>query len=157
MEKKSLLAIRIRGTLNIPGRPKDTLRMLRIERNNYATILDNRPDYQGMLQKVKDYITWGETNPETIKLLLEKRGEIPGGKKLTEEHLSTLGYNSFEEFAKALHSCEVDINKVEGIKPFFRLHPPRKGFKASVKRSYRNKGELGYRGENINELAKRMC
>jgi large subunit ribosomal protein L30 len=157
VEKKSLLAIRIRGTLNIPGRLKDTLQMLRIERNNYATILDDRPDYQGMLQKVKDYITWGETDLETIKLLLEKRGEIFGGERLTEEYLNTLGYDSFEDFADALHKCEVDINKVEGIKPFFRLHPPRKGYKASVKRSYGNRGELGYRGENINELAKRMC
>jgi hypothetical protein len=26
-----------------------------------------------------------------------------------------------------------------------------------VKRPYRSKGELGYRGEDINELAKRMC
>jgi large subunit ribosomal protein L30 len=157
MEKKSLLAIRIRGTLNIPGRVKATLRMLRIDRNNYATLLDDRPDYQGMLQTAKDYITWGEPDRETIKLLLEKRGEVPGGKKINEDNLSELGYSSFEELAESLYKCEIDLNKIEGIKPFFRLHPPRKGFKTSVKRSYKNKGELGYRGQDINELARRMC
>lgn len=156
MEKKSLLAIRIRGTLNIPGRVKDTLRMLRIDRNNYATLLDDRPDYQGMLHMAKDYITWGEPDQETIKLLLEKRGEIPGGKKLTDEKLSDLGYTSFEELANSIYKCEIELNRIEGVKPFFRLHPPRKGFKSSVKRSYKNKGELGYRGEDINELARRM-
>lgn len=157
MERKSLLAIRIRGTINVPKRVKDTLLMLRIERNNYATLLDNRPDYQGMLQKVKDYVTWGEPDQDTIKLILEKRGEVLGGQRLTVGHLKEIGYNSHEELAQALYKCEVDINKIKEVKPFFRLHPPRKGFKTSVKRSYRNKGELGYRGEAINELAKRMC
>lgn len=157
MERKSLLVIRIRGTINLPGRVKDTLSMLRIDRNNYATLLDDRPDYLGMLQKSKDYITWGESNLETIKLILENRGEVLGGKKLSKEHLTEMGYESFEELAQALFKSEADLNKLQVLKPFFRLHPPRKGFKASVKRSYRNKGELGYRGEAINELARRMC
>jgi large subunit ribosomal protein L30 len=51
----------------------------------------------------------------------------------------------------------LDVNKLEGVKPFFRLHPPKKGYRRSVKRPYNNKGELGYRGEAINELARRMC
>jgi large subunit ribosomal protein L30 len=37
------------------------------------------------------------------------------------------------------------------------MHPPKKGFKRTVKRPYRDRGELGYRGEAINELIKRMC
>ena len=157
MEKKSLLAIRIRGTINVPQRVEDTLRMLRIDRNNYATLLDDRPDYTGMLQKAKDWITWGEPDLETIKIILEKRGEAPGGVKISEEYLKELGFNDFSQLAEKLHSGELDINKLEGIKPFFRLHPPKKGFKRSVKRPYGNKGELGYRGDAINELARRMC
>ena len=157
MEKKSLLAIRIRGTINVPQRVEDTLRMLRIDRNNYATLLDDRPDYTGMLQKAKDWITWGEPDLETIKIMLEKRGEAPGGVKISEEYLKELGFNGFSQLAEKLHSGELDINKLEGIKPFFRLHPPKKGFKRSVKRPYGNKGELGYRGDAINELARRMC
>jgi large subunit ribosomal protein L30 len=157
MEKKSLLAIRIRGTINVPQRVEDTLRMLRIDRNNYATLLDDRPDYTGMLQKAKDWITWGEPDLETIKIMLEKRGEAPGGVKISEEYLKELGFNGFSQLAEKLHSGELDINKLDGIKPFFRLHPPKKGFKRSVKRPYGNKGELGYRGDAINELARRMC
>ncbi|MBN2335339.1 50S ribosomal protein L30 [Candidatus Bathyarchaeota archaeon] len=157
MEKKSLLAIRIRGTINVTQRVKDTLRMLRIDRNNYATLLDDRADYQGMLQKAKDYITWGEPDLETIKVMLEKRGEAPGGARLTDEYVKEVGYESIEALAEKLLTCEADINKLEGIKPFFRMHPPKKGFRKSVKRPYRSKGELGYRGEAINELARRMC
>ena len=75
MERKSLLAIRIRGGVNCPRRVEDTLRMLRVDRNNYATIIDDRPDYLGMLQKAKDWITWGEPDVETIKIILEKKTE----------------------------------------------------------------------------------
>jgi large subunit ribosomal protein L30 len=157
MEKKSLLAIRIRGTINVPQRVEDTLRMLRIDRNNYATLLDDRPDYTGMLQRAKDWITWGEPNRETIKTILEERGEAPGCVRLSEEYLKEVGLEGFSQLAEKLHKCELDFNKLDGVKPFFRLHPPKKGFKMSVKRPYGNKGELGYRGEAINELARRMC
>lgn len=157
MEQNSILVIRIRGTINLSQREKDTLKMLRVERNNYATIIDNRPDYRGMLQKAKDWITWGEPTIDTVMAILEKRGRAPGDKQLTEEYIKELGFENLEDLAAKLVNCEVSINKIEGIKPFFRLHPPKKGFKKSVKRPYRNKGELGYRGEDINELAMRMC
>jgi large subunit ribosomal protein L30 len=37
----------------------------------------------------------------------------------------------------------------------YRLHPPRGGFRKTIKRPL-PQGELGYRGEKINELIKRM-
>jgi len=151
------LAVRIRGGVNVPRRVEDALRMLRMDRNNYATILDDRPSYLGMLQMAKDYITWGEPTVETIRLLLEKRGEEPGGRRIGEEALKALGYPSLDELAEAIHSCDAEFHRLEGVKPFFRLHPPRKGFRKTVKRAYANSGELGYRGEAINELAERMC
>ena len=43
MEKKCFLAIRIRGGVNASHRQEDTLRMLRVDRNNTATLLDDRP------------------------------------------------------------------------------------------------------------------
>lgn len=152
-----MLAIRIRGGVNAPVKIEDTLKMLRMERNNAATLLDDRQEYLGMLQKAKDYVTWGEPTLETVRLLLEKRGRTKGDRTIDEESLKANGYETMERLAEALHSGEADIHRLEGIKPFFRLHPPSKGFKRSVKRPYRSRGELGYRGEEINELAMRMC
>ncbi|MGD2200421.1 MAG: 50S ribosomal protein L30 [Candidatus Bathyarchaeota archaeon] len=157
MDRKSILAIRIRGTINVPTRVTDTLKMLRMERNNTSTLIDDRPDYRGMLQRAKDYITWGEPTVETIRLLLEKRGRIDGNHPITEEAVRPLGYDDLGALATALHSGQAEFHKLEGIKPFFRLHPPRKGFKRTVKRPYRSGGELGNRGEAINELAHRMA
>ncbi len=157
MDRKCLLAIRIRGGVNASHRVEDTMRMLRMDRNNTSTLLDDRPEYLGMLQRAKDYITWGEPTEETVRLVLEKRGRVVGDHPINVDTLSTLGYENLNALAKALHEGEAEYHKLEGIKPFFRLHPPKKGFKRSVKRPYRSRGELGYRGETINELAKRMC
>ncbi|MEM2203989.1 MAG: 50S ribosomal protein L30, partial [Sulfolobales archaeon] len=48
-------------------------------------------------------------------------------------------------------------HKIDNIvKPVFRLHPPSGGFKGSIKKPYGNGGELGYRGQDINDLIRRM-
>jgi large subunit ribosomal protein L30 len=154
---KCLLAIRIRGGVNAHKKIESTLRMLRIDKTNYATLLDDRPSNMGMLQKVKDYVTWGEPSIDIITQLIEKKGQLAGRKKITETTLTNMGYKSFKDVALEIYEGRIDSHKLDPIKPFFRLHPPKKGFKCSIKRPYKSDGELGYRGEAINDLAKRMC
>jgi large subunit ribosomal protein L30 len=157
MADKTLFVVRIRGGVDAQKTVEATLTMLRMEKNNYATILKESPSYTGMLRKSKDYITWGEINVETVKLLLEKRGRRVGDEKITDESLKGFGYESLDKLANAIVSGDVEFSQLNGIKPFFRMHPPKKGFKRTVKRPYNDHGELGYRGEAINELIKRMC
>ena len=156
MVDKTLLIVRIRGGIDVPRKIEDTMMMLRVDRNNYATLIQGTPSYSGMLKKIKDCVTWGEPTVETIRLILEKRGMLEGDRRLSEETVKETGYGSIEELAQALHQGEVDLTKVKKLKPFFRMHPPKRGFKRSVKRPYGSKGELGYRGEAINELAEKM-
>jgi len=101
-------------------------------------------------------LTWGEVSKENVALLLKKRGRLVGNKKLTDEYLKEMSYKSLDELAEAIYDAEVEFNKLPRIKPVFRLHPPSKGFKGKVKRSYTSGGVTGYRGENINSLIKRM-
>ena len=157
MVDKTFFVVRIRGGVDAQKTVEATLTMLRMERNNYATILKESPSYVGMLRKVKDYVTWGEPSVETVKLLLKTRGKITGDQKVTDDVLKELGYENVEKLANAIVTGEVEFSQLNGIKPFFRMHPPKKGFKRTVKRPYRDHGELGYRGEAINELIKRMC
>ena len=70
--------------------------------------------------------------------------------------MKELGCKLLGELADAIHKTEVEFNRLPGIEPVFRLHPPSKGFKGKVKRSYTTGGVTGYRGENINNLIKRM-
>ena len=155
-QKKCLVAIRIRGLSDISQEIKDTLMMLRLTRNCHATLLDNRPAYEGMLKKSKNCITWGEISQENIAFLLKKRGRLQGDKKLNDESAKILGYDSLDDLAQAVFNVEIDFSSLPEIKPVFRLRPPTKGFKGKVKKSYAAGGEVGYRGESINDLLKRM-
>jgi large subunit ribosomal protein L30 len=155
-QKKCLVAVRIRGMSDISHGIKDTLSMLRLTRNCHATLVDDRPAYKGMLRKSKDYLTWGEVSQENIALLLKKRGRLVGDKKLTDEYAKELGYKSLDDLAEAIFKVEVECSSLPKVKPVFRLHPPKKGFKGKIKRSYAGGGELGYRGDAINDLLKRM-
>ncbi len=92
---------------------------------------------------------------------MKKRGRLVGNKPLTDEvvdkYLEKHGVKGgIPALAKALLEGKVMLHKLEFIKPVFRLHPPRGGFKKSTKRPYNDGGELGYRGKAINDLIKRM-
>ena len=150
------MAVRIRGMSDISQEIKDTLSMLRLNRNCHATLLDDRPAYNGMLRKSKHCLTWGEVSQENIALLLKKRGKLVGDKKLTDEYAKELGYKSLDDLAEAMFKMEVECSSLPKVKPVFRLRPPKKGFKGKVKRSYTAGGEAGYRREAINDLLKRM-
>jgi large subunit ribosomal protein L30 len=154
--RKCLVAVRIRGMSDISQEIKDTMTMLRLTRNCHATLLDNRPAYNGMLRKSKDYLTWGEVSQENVALLLKKRGKLVGDKELTDEYAEELDYKSLDDLAEAIFKVEVEFSSLPDVKPVFRLRPPKKGFKGKVKRSFAAGGEAGYRGDEINELLKRM-
>ena len=127
--------VRIRGTIGARRDIRDTLKMLNLRRINSCTIVPETPSYKGMLQKVKDYVTWGEVDDETIALLLKRNG-----------------VENVEEAIKKLKEGE----KLKNItNPCIRLHPPRKGYK-SIKKPFHMGGSAGYRGEAINELIRRM-
>ncbi|MFB0567169.1 MAG: 50S ribosomal protein L30 [Candidatus Bathyarchaeia archaeon] len=155
-QRKCLAVVRVRGVSDVFREIKETMELLHLPRNCHATLVDNRPAYVGMLKKAQHYLTWGEISKENIALLLKKRGRLVGNKKLTDEYAKEIGYKSLDELAEAIHRTKVEFNKLPRIKPVFRLHPPSKGFKGKVKRSYTTGGVTGYRRENINNLVKRM-
>lgn len=148
--------MRVRGSISAQREARETLDMLRLARTNHAVLVDNRPAFVGMLKRVRNYVTWGEVSPETVALLLQKRGRLAGNKKLTDEYAQKIGYKSLGELAEAVASCKVEHRKLPDMQPIFKLHPPTKGFKGKTKKSYGAGGEAGYRGEGINELIKRM-
>jgi len=150
--------IRIRGIPDTPADVEYTLNLLKLRRK-YSLVIypKDLPGLEGMLRKVKDWVTWGEIDEETLALLLEKRGRDKGGLKLSRDILKKFfNVDSFEELARKILSGEIVLHKQDVIKPVFRLHPPRGGFKGSIKKPIGDHGELGYRGSGINDLIKRM-
>jgi large subunit ribosomal protein L30 len=105
---------------------------------------------------VQHYVTWGEITKETLSGLIKEKGRLIGDKKLTDEYAQKVGYKTLDDLAEAIYKTEVEYKSLQGVKPIFRLHPPSKGYKGKVKKSYRMGGATGYRGEAINDLIKRM-
>lgn len=138
-----IAVIRLRGEVNLNTKVKDTLDLLRLYRKNFCVVVENNPSMLGMIKKVKDFITYGEINEETYKILVEKRGEEHKGRE--KDSKGKIEYNKF---------ISVDGKK---IKPFFRLNSPKGGFeRKGIKVGFNAKGALGYRGDKINDLIKRM-
>ena len=149
--------VQIRGTIGVSKTVKDTLRMLNLSRKNSCSIIDSNPQFIGMLTKVKDVSTWGEINLETLKILLEKRGRLPGNISLDEKYVKDKLNLSLDQFAKELIDRNKKVKDLPGLKPFFRLHPPRGGFeKGGIKRPFSLGGVLGYRKDRINSLIQKM-
>jgi large subunit ribosomal protein L30 len=129
MTKTNIAVIRIRGTDDVNGEIEATMKMLKLMKKHTCSVYPKSDSLMGMLSRCKDYITYGELDEETHKLLLEKRPV----KKLNKK-----------------------TNKEE-VQNYFHLQPPRGGFeRKGIKTPFSMKGALGYRKEKINALIKKM-
>jgi len=134
-----IVAIRISGMVDVPEKEEKILYNLRLRRKYSCILLKDKK----ILEKVRNLVAYGEIDPATLRLLIEKKGRKEGDKPIKE---------SIDGIVKKLE--EGKTLKEVGLKPFFRLHPPIGGFKKSTKVVY----PTGVLGENkkINELIRRM-
>ncbi len=156
----SLILVRIRGTVNVTGKIADTLDMLHLSRPNHAVVIPKTESYLGMVNRVKDFVAYGDIDAQTLEALIKARGRVMGDKPIDDAFVKAATenkYASVQAFAKAVADGKATLKDLgEDAKPVFRLHPPEGGHKGSTKKHFAVKGELGYRGKEINELVKRM-
>jgi large subunit ribosomal protein L30 len=136
--------VRISGMVKVRKDFANTLDRMRLRRKYACILIDlKNKNTQGMLEKIKYFVSYGNLSKETLIKLINERGKsIEGNKK----------------------EIKIDANKVMeglmngkrledfGLKPFFRLHPPRKGI--DTKRQY-PKGVLG-KNKDIDKLIESM-
>ena len=79
------LVLRVRGSVNVRTPIADTMAMLHLHKVNHCTLIPDTPSYRGMLGKVKDYVTWGEVDGDTMARLLEQQGRLPGDQIVDDE------------------------------------------------------------------------
>jgi len=157
-ENAPLIAVvRVRGTVNVTKEVATTLSKLRLLRVNSSTLIRLTPSVEGMLKKAKDHLMWGRIDKGTLRLLLLKRGRLPGGMRLSDENLSRFTrYKSLDELVEAVWASESPSRVLKPIKPVFRLSPPKGGFRRSVKKPVKKGGVLGDWGDRISTILKRM-
>ena len=152
---KAFLVVRICGQPDVPYWATTTMSLLKLEKRYRATIIPEKDNTLGMLRKIQHYISWQEIDIETTKQLLDKKARKSGYKKVTDEDITAIGFESVDELASALTEGKATLSKLKPLKPWFALDPPRQGFKRSTKRLYGQKGVLGYNKE-LSIIVKRM-
>lgn len=149
--------VQLRGPVNMQATVRDTLEMLNLNHVNQCALVPGTDSYRGMVQKVNDYVAYGEPSVETLLLLLSRRAEPESGDgSITDEWVSeNTGYEDIQGLARALHTEETTL-AAEGISPVLRLHPPRGGHNG-IKHSAKEGGELGkHSQEEIDTLLSKM-
>ena len=125
--ERNVAAILIRSPLRQSPDVTKTLEMLKLTRKNSLGLFKNTVTTQGMLRRVKDFVTYGVVDKETVDLVLSKKNPVKRNKK-GEEYISHI----------------------------FNLHPPIKGFeRKGIKKPYGVGGALGKR-DNMKELIQKM-
>ena len=136
-----IAVVRIHGEVKVKPNIVNTLYRLRLRRK-YTCVLINSTNksYMGMLWEVRHSVAYGPMNKETLVKLINARGQKIGQEKIKAETVA-------EELMNGKKLDEL------GFKPFFRLHPPRKGIKSKLQYP---KGVLGNNKTDINKLIERM-
>jgi large subunit ribosomal protein L30 len=136
-----LVVIRIAGEVKVKPQVRYTLDILRLRRKYSCILIDSsNKSLWGMLNKVKFSVAYGNIDSDTLSALLKARGQKIDGKK----------FNPDEVAMEIINGKKLDEL---GFKPFFRLHPPRKGIDSKIQYP---KGVLGNNKEDINKLVMRM-
>ena len=137
-----ILIIRISGLVDVDSKLEETLFRMRLRRKYSAVLLKDNEETRKLLQKVRNYVAFGIINKEDLMILLEKRAiSIDKKKKI--------------DIKKVVENIEKSSLSDLGVKPFFRLHPPRGGIDSKIHYPVR-KGVLGDHKDKINILLKRM-
>lgn len=150
--------IRVRGSAGVNRDILNSMKLMRLNRINHMVLLPDTPTVRGMLQKVKDYVTWGKIDTETLEMVLKSRMKATGNKPITEKELKDLTdgkFKNFSELASGLIENKISLKQIPNVKPIFRLSPPKNGYEG-IKRPFRMGGALGNRDDEINKLIRRM-
>lgn len=150
-----LLVVNLHGSINSPGPVRKALNELKVARRFSASVVADETPTVGMLQLCKDYIAWAPVEEKLLAELLKKRGMVSAAKNLNEASLKRLGYKNHEDMAAKMVKGEVRLSSVDGVLPFFRLAPPKGGFKRSLRRQFTERGTLGS-NPGLEEIVRRM-
>ncbi|MFB6209669.1 MAG: uL30 family ribosomal protein [Candidatus Nanohaloarchaea archaeon] len=72
---KKIAAIKVRGDIDARKKAKRTLKDLNLDKKNQCIVFEDSESVRGMLNVVKDYITFGEVDEDTVEKLEDRNGE----------------------------------------------------------------------------------
>jgi len=150
-----LLVVNLHGAINSSAAVREALGQLKVIRKFSASVVGDDPPTVGMLKLCKDYVAWSTVDAQFLTELLEKKGMASTTRPLDAAALKELGFKKHGDIAQKMVKEQLRMSAVDGLVPYFRLPPPRGGFKRSLRRQYTEKGTLGA-NPNLQEIVRRM-
>ena len=106
--------IRVSGHKKVNHDVEDTMSMLRLGRVNHCVIVQQTDANKGMLQKAKDFITWGEVSEETLAKLIRVRGKLEGDKSIDDVYVgANSDFASIDAFAASVVNDKVKYSDLK--------------------------------------------
>jgi large subunit ribosomal protein L30 len=150
-----ILVVNVHGSINSSAPVRKALNELKVAKKFSASVVTDDLPTTGMLRLCKDYVSWTPIQEDLLAELLKKRGKVSATKSLDEASLKLLGYKKHDDMAAKMIKEQVRLSSVSGVLPYFRLAPPRGGFKRSMRRQFTEKGILG-NNPKLEEIVRRM-
>ncbi len=138
-----LLVVNLHGAINSSAPVRKALNELWVAKKFSASVVGDDAPTVGMLRLCKDYVAWCPIDEGLLTDLLKKRGMVSGARALDQASLKGMGFSKPEELASKMVKEQVRLSAVQGVLPFFRLAPPKGGFKISLRRQATERGVLG--------------
>ncbi|MBC5793197.1 MAG: uL30 family ribosomal protein [Nanohaloarchaea archaeon] len=70
-----IAAVRVRGPVDLNETVNNTLDNINLNTKNQVVVFEENEAIMGMMNSVKDYITYGEISDEVVEKLEERKGE----------------------------------------------------------------------------------
>ncbi len=150
-----LLVVNLHGSINSSAPVRKALNELWVAKKFSASVVTDDAPTVGMLRLCKDYVAWSQVDEGLLTDLLKKRGMATTSKVLDPASLKQLGYKKPEDLASKMVKDQLRLSSIQGVLPYFRLAPPRGGFRQSLRRQYTEKGLLG-NNPKLGEIVRRM-
>jgi large subunit ribosomal protein L30 len=150
-----LLVVNLHGQINSSAPVRKALNELWVAKKFSASVVTDDPPTVGMLRLCKDYVAWCPVDQGLLTDLLKKRGMVSGTRSLDEATLKGLGYKKHEDMAARMVKDQLRLSALTGVLPYFRLAPPRGGFKLSLRRQATERGLLG-NNPKLDAIVRRM-
>ena len=150
-----ILVVNLHGAINSSSAVREALGQLRVIRKFSASVVTDDDTTVGMLSLCKDFFSWSAVDVKLLGELLEKKGMASSTRPLDAAALKKMGFKNHEDLAQKMVKDRLRMSAVEGLVPFFRLPPPKGGFKHSLRRQFTEKGTLGA-NPNLEGIVRRM-
>ena len=108
--------VRIKGQVKVRQGVKETMNRLGLKKKYSCLILEKpKPEELGMIEKIKDFVAYGELDNETYKKLVEARGKYSKSKAHFRLHPPRGGIESKKHFGVGKGVLGNNKNKINEL------------------------------------------